>query len=111
MANSGLYALRHVPLYDGLKARVQEKNVKVIIRLRILNRKAYLTLMDHQHTDAAAVDRVGTRAICDHFEITRQAVRHWRREGVPRQHRKSLVMLGESLGHDMTDLKSPAQQA
>src|SRR3546814_13408313 len=61
--------------------------------------------MDKKHPDLAAINRVGTRAICDHFAITRQSLHHWRKVGVPKQYRKSLIALGESLGHDMSDLR------
>jgi hypothetical protein len=66
-------------------------------------------MSEKQHPDAAAVTRVGTRAIVEHFEITRQAVHHWRKAGVPRQYRKSLVALGESLGHEMPELAAEAE--
>jgi hypothetical protein len=65
--------------------------------------QSYLTRMDTpSHPDAPAIDLVGTDAIMDHFAISRQAVSYWRKSGVPKQHRKSLIMLGESLGLDMS---------
>lgn len=62
--------------------------------------------MDHQpqYADAAAVDRVGTTRLMEHFDMTRQAVSHWRRNGVPKGSRRPLKLLGESLGLDMSDL-------
>lgn len=60
--------------------------------------------METLHPDAAAIDRVGTRAIMDHFEITRQSVFYWRRAGVPKQYRKALARLGEDAGHPMNEL-------
>lgn len=59
---------------------------------------------DDEHPDAPAVDRVGTQAIMDHFAIGRAAVSYWRRKGVPQRYRKPLILLGESLDKDMTDL-------
>lgn len=57
-----------------------------------------------EHPDAPAVNRIGTQEIMDHFQIGRAAVSYWRCNGVPGRYRKALVLLGESLGHDMTDL-------
>lgn len=56
------------------------------------------------HPDSEAIDRVGRRLIRDHFEITRQALAYWRRNGVPKQHRKPLALLGHVHGKDMKDL-------
>lgn len=61
--------------------------------------------METLHPDAPAIDRVGLDAIREHFDITRQAVFYWRRAGVPRQHRKSLAMLGENAGHAMPEMR------
>ena len=57
------------------------------------------------HPDAAAIDRIGTDAIMTHFDISRQAVSYWRMQGVPKQHRNSLAMLGEGGGHDMPEMR------
>ena len=54
-------------------------------------------------SDLAVIDRLGTAALVDHFQVTRQNVYYWRVKGIPRQYRKAIVLLGESLGHDMTD--------
>jgi hypothetical protein len=56
-----------------------------------------------RHPDSAAVDRVGTANIVEHFQITPQAVSKWRRDGVPKVARHPLVALGQRLGHDMSD--------
>lgn len=56
------------------------------------------------HPDAAAIDRIGTAAIMEHFEITRQAVFYWRRSGVPKNCRKALAKLGEDAGHPMPEM-------
>lgn len=61
--------------------------------------------MSKDHPDSAAIDRVGTSAIMAHFEITRQSVHQWRRAGVPKQHRKSLALLGESMKLEMPEMK------
>lgn len=60
------------------------------------------------HPDAAAIDRIGTQALMDHFSITRQSVSYWRRNGIPRQYRKALILFGESLKHDMSDVAEAA---
>lgn len=61
--------------------------------------------MEKLHPDAAAIDRVGTRAIMEHFEITRQAVFYWRRSGVPKNCRKALAAFGEAAGREMPELR------
>jgi hypothetical protein len=57
----------------------------------------------NRHPDAAAIDRIGTGALMEHFQISAQAVSYWRLNGVPKQHRNSLRMLGEARDHDMSD--------
>lgn len=61
--------------------------------------------MNALHPDAAAIDRVGREAILDYFGITRQALHYWRRNGVPRPHRKTLGMLGAMAGHAMPEMQ------
>jgi len=58
-----------------------------------------------KHADADAIKRVGTKAIMEHFAIGAPAVSLWRRDGIPRNCRNPMILLGESLGHDMSDLK------
>jgi hypothetical protein len=60
--------------------------------------------MTKHHPDAAAIDRVGVPAIVAHFGITKQAVSYWRRNGVPKPHRKTLAMLGAVAGHAMPEM-------
>lgn len=67
--------------------------------------------MDTPHTHAAAIDRIGTKAIMQHFDITRQAVSHWRRNGVPRQYLRPMVLLGESLGKPVPEVNPDVKQA
>lgn len=50
--------------------------------------------MSNKHPDAAALDRLGFSRVKGHFNITRQAFAYWKRKGVPKMHRKTLVMLG-----------------
>ena len=64
--------------------------------------------MDKLHPHAAALVRIGSDVIRDHFEITRQTLYNWRTKGISPSFRKSVVLLGESLGHDMSDLKVAA---
>jgi hypothetical protein len=64
-------------------------------------------MMETLHPDAPAIDRIGLDAIRDHFEISRQAVFYWRRAGVPKQHRKTLAMLGEQRGLPMPEMTVP----
>jgi len=54
-------------------------------------------------SDLTVIDRIGTAALVEHFRITRQNVYYWRVKGIPRQYRKAMVLLGESLNHDMSD--------
>ena len=61
--------------------------------------------MTKLHPDSEAIDRIGIKAIIDRFEVTRQAVHYWRRQGVPNDWRQSLLRLGKSLGHDMPEMK------
>lgn len=56
------------------------------------------------HPDSAAVDRVGTRAIREHFEITRQSVAYWRQHGVPKSFRKPLKLFAESKGVQVPEM-------
>jgi hypothetical protein len=58
-----------------------------------------------RHPDAEAIDRVGRDAILNHFQISRQALSYWRRNGVPKQHRTTLAMLGAVAGHDMPEMR------
>ena len=66
--------------------------------------------MSSLHPDSAAIDRIGLPAILDHFEITRQAAHYWRRRGVPKQHRKSLVLLADSLRIEVPELRKMRDQ-
>lgn len=76
-------------------------------------------MSNQHHPDAAAIDRLGVEPIMSHFEISRQAISYWRRKGVPKQHRKTLAMLGAVAGVDMPELRQgrasppspPAQSA
>lgn len=54
-------------------------------------------------SDLTVIDRIGTGALVEHFQVTRQNIYHWRVNGIPRQYRKAIVLLGESLNHDMSD--------
>ncbi len=56
------------------------------------------------HPDSSAIDRVGLLKIREHFSLSRQAAHYWRIKGVPKAHRASLKMLGESLGHKMPEM-------
>lgn len=60
--------------------------------------------MTDYHPDAAAIARVGSRAIIAHFDISRAALSYWRRHGVPKRHRKTLAMLGAVGGHAMPEM-------
>jgi len=60
--------------------------------------------MDKRHPDADAIDRLGVKAINAHFGISRQAIAYWRAHGVPKQHRKTLAMLGAVAGHAMPEM-------
>jgi hypothetical protein len=61
--------------------------------------------MKELHLDSQAIDRVGIPAIVDHFDVRRQTVHYWRRQGVPADHRQRLAALGRKLGHEMPELK------
>ena len=89
---------------------MQEEIVKSLLPLAQAARQSYLTYMADQkpHPDAAAVDRIGTSDLMEHFSITRQAVSHWRRNGIPRTYRNAVVLYGESLGYDMSDVAQKA---
>lgn len=65
--------------------------------------------MDKTHAHAAALDRIGSEKIQEHFQITRQSLYNWRMSGIPKPHRNSVVLLGETLGLDMSDLKAMAE--
>lgn len=62
--------------------------------------------MDKLHPHAAALDRIGSDVIRDHFAITRQTLYNWRTKGITPSYRKPAILLGETLGHDMTELKA-----
>lgn len=61
--------------------------------------------MSKHHPDAPAIDRVGTAAIIAHFDVTRQTVSYWRKNGVPKHHRKTLAMLGAVAGKEMPEMR------
>lgn len=63
--------------------------------------------MDKLHPDAAALDRIGSQKLIDHFDITRQALYRWRTQGISRQFRKPVILLGETMKLDMSELKAP----
>ena len=54
--------------------------------------------MAKKHPHAEAIDRIGMQRIRSHFNISRQAVAYWRREGVPKPHLNSLMALAEVNG-------------
>lgn len=60
------------------------------------------------HPHAAAIDRIGFKAITDYFHVTRQTVWRWKRTGVPERYRKTMAMLGAVGGLDVTELKDEA---
>ena len=66
--------------------------------------------MSTHHPDAPAIERVGLKAIMDHFSVSRQTVSYWRRFGVPKPHRKTLAMLGAVAGHDMPEMRRMRDQ-
>lgn len=51
--------------------------------------------MDAQR-DSAIIDRIGRKLIMEHFGISRQAVHHWCKNGIPDRHRNSVAMLSNS---------------
>lgn len=59
--------------------------------------------MTTQHPDAEAIDRIGRKTVREHFGLSRQSLYHWRKRGVPTTSRKPLKLLGESVGHDMSE--------
>ncbi len=60
--------------------------------------------MEKEHPDAAAIDRLTVKAITDHLGISRQAVSYWRKHGVPKYHRRGLVLLGFQNGIDLPEM-------
>lgn len=57
-----------------------------------------------KHPDAAAIDRIGTRAITKHFGIARQSVQYWREKGVPKHFRKALAYFAKQNGVDLPEM-------
>lgn len=71
--------------------------------------KSYLTGMDTKHPHAEAIDRIGATAITSHFNISRQALWKWRKNGVPRIHHNSLRMLAMVRGVNAPELNQGEQ--
>lgn len=63
-------------------------------------------VMDKQHPDSAAIDRVGYRPIMEHFDMTSAGVSQWKKRGIPKNCRRPLALLGQVLGYDMPELPS-----
>jgi len=57
-----------------------------------------------KHTDAPAIDRIGRQAIQSHFNISRQAVAQWAKDGVPKPHRNSLRLFALVRGVQVPEL-------
>ncbi len=71
--------------------------------------KSYLSDMDTKHPHAEAIDRIGVTAITSHFNISRQALWKWRKNGVPRIHHNSLRMLAMVRGVNAPELNQGEQ--
>lgn len=59
--------------------------------------------MTTHHPDAATIDRIGRKVVREHFGLSTQSLYYWRKTGIPRTNRGPIRLLGESLGHDMSD--------
>ena len=62
--------------------------------------------MEKKLTDLDAINRIGSAKIGDHFAISRQAVYYWRSAGIPKQYRKPMILLAQSLGVDFTGFRA-----
>lgn len=62
-------------------------------------------MKDHLHPDAAPLDRLGFGPIKAHFNISRQAFAYWRKKGVPKMHRNTLLMLGAVNGKPLPEFQ------
>jgi hypothetical protein len=60
--------------------------------------------MNTPHQHAAAIDRIGRASLYSHFNVTRQAVDRWKREGIPKMHINSVAMLAARLGKPVPEL-------
>lgn len=54
----------------------------------------YPVIME-KHPDSIILSQIGSKALRDHFDISRQALHYWRTRGIPKQHRNSVAMLAE----------------
>jgi hypothetical protein len=63
--------------------------------------------MSIPHPDAPAVDRIGTEVLMEHFDMTRQAVSHWRRNGVPKTYRNPVILLAQKMGIEVPEMGRP----
>lgn len=61
------------------------------------------------NADAAAIKLIGTKALTEHFGVGASTVSQWKKRGIPPVCRNPLILFGETLGHDMSDLKSGHQ--
>lgn len=62
-----------------------------------------MNLMKTHHPDAVTIERIGRKVVREHFGLSPQSLYYWRKSGVPRSNRGPMRLLGESLGHDMSD--------
>ena len=61
-----------------------------------------------KHPDAAAIERIGRSNLIEHFQVRRQTVWDWTVNGVPDSLRRPMILYGQSLGLDMSDMKVSA---
>jgi hypothetical protein len=57
-----------------------------------------------KHPHSTAIDRIGRTAIMSHFNISKQAVSQWTRNGVPSIHRNSIRLLAMYRGVQVPEL-------
>lgn len=69
-----------------------------------------MNLMSTHHPDAAIIERIGPKVVREHFDLSRHSLYYWRKNGVPRSNRRPIKLLGESLGHDMSDFGDESAQ-
>lgn len=54
--------------------------------------------MSNKHPHASALDAIGEKPVCDHYNLSKRAWQKWRAQGVPKIHWNSLALLAQTKG-------------
>lgn len=57
-----------------------------------------------KHPHAAAIDRIGPGKVQTHYNMSRQALHKWKKEGIPKMHHNSIRLLAVLNGVNVPEL-------